>query len=365
MVRFRGLCVLLALAIVAPSLLADGTIRYSSSITRGPMFAAISPASKKPVDLTPRPPTFGTMRLKNGKLEEDSGAFMAMYDSKNSQITLTDPARKVFATGTLEDFVGQILASRPARSSLPPQAQMILKSTTTAYASRKTGRTRMTLGLETEETEVTLSLNLTMPPAMLALMPNAGLQPGAPVTFFKVVIHMWRPTQAEIQRVPALREFASFWAEQAATNANLEASISAALQKALGNYPGLGDGLTPMLEDSFKNQGTILKADVELYAPGLAQAGPMLKAQGLVENFDVNAPLLEFTTEAVEVSSAPIDDSAFAAPSDERATTVADFLHGARPPMGVDTRGGRAAPPGPGMPSQPGDSQGLGRLPFR
>ena len=40
--RFRHLCVVLALAVVAPSLLADGTIRYTSIITYGPIAAAFA-----------------------------------------------------------------------------------------------------------------------------------------------------------------------------------------------------------------------------------------------------------------------------------------------------------------------------------
>jgi hypothetical protein len=105
------------------------------------------------------------MRLKNGKVEQEGGAITGFYDPKNSQVTFIDPQRKLFATTTLQDLVAQLLASMPARPPMSPQVKMIVESLTTTYASRKTGRTEMTLGLETEETEFTFSVNMTLPPA--------------------------------------------------------------------------------------------------------------------------------------------------------------------------------------------------------
>ena len=133
------------------------------------------------------------MRLKNGKVEQEGGAITGFYDPKNSQVTFIDPQRKLFATTTLQDLVAQLLASMPARPPMSPQVKMIVESLTTTYASRKTGRTEMTLGLETEETEFTFSVNMTLPPVLLALLPNVSVQPSAPVTVLKIVIHMWYP----------------------------------------------------------------------------------------------------------------------------------------------------------------------------
>ena len=359
--RFRHLCVLLVLLGVTPSLFADGTIRYTSSVKYGPVVAAIASLSKTPMNLTLPAPTSRTMHLKNGKMQQDGGLFTGIFDSKNAQITLIDPKRKMFATASEADFVGQLLASLPARPPVPPQAQMFLESMTMTYASQKTGRTGMTLGLQTEETEMTLSLNTPLPPAMLALLPNASLRPGAPVTVLKMVIHIWYPTQAEVARVPALGEFTSFWSDETSMNADVT-SLMAAMQKLLGKYPGLGSGLTAMTEDTFKNRRVMLKADVELYAPVMAQLAPIMKTQR-VPDFDLTAPVIELSTEAVEISSAPLDDSVFAVPSDYRATPFADFLQGARPPVSARA-GGTGGRLGPGTPSGPADAEGLERLPF-
>jgi hypothetical protein len=366
--RFRHLCVVLALAVVAPSLLADGTIRYTSIITYGPIaaaFAATEAANGKPsINITPPAPTSRTMRLKNGKVEQEGGAITGFYDPKNAQVTFIDPQRKLFATTTLQDLVAQLLASMPARPPMSPQVKMIVESLTTTFASRKTGRTEMTLGLETEETEFTFSVNMTLPPALLALLPNVSVQPGAPVTVLKIVLHMWYPTQAEIARVPALSELAGFWSAQTAMSANLTAGLIAATAKLSANYPGISQGLTAMIEDSLKNRGAMLKSDAEIYAPVLAQIAPLMKAHGMAD-FDVNAPVMAVTTEAVEVSSAPIEDSVFEVPGDYKATPVADFLRGAGRSMNAAHAGRAGGSLEPGPPAQPADAEGLERIPFR
>jgi hypothetical protein len=359
--RFRHLCVLLLLMAVAPSLFADGTIRYTSSVTFGPVVAAAAALSKNPINLAPPPPTSRTMKLKNGKMEQDGGVFTGIFDSKNSQVTFVDSTRKLFATTSVAQLVDQLVASMPARPPVPAQAQMFLQSMTMTYASQKTGRTGMTLGLQTEETEITMSLSVPVPPGMQALLANTSAQPGAPVTVLKMVIHMWYPTQSEVARVPALGEFTNFWTDETSLNADVT-RLLAATQKLLGKYPGLGSGFAAMTEDTFKNRRVMLKMDVELYAPVMAQLAPMMKAQRMPD-FDLSAPVLELHSEAAEVSSAPIDDSVFAVPSDYRATPLADFLKGARAP--VNARAGSASGHlGPRTPSVPADAEGLERLPF-
>ncbi|MGB6199510.1 MAG: hypothetical protein WBF35_08185 [Candidatus Acidiferrales bacterium] len=208
--RFRHFIFVVLLLAVTPSLFADGTIRYTSSIKFGPVVAAVAATSKPPKDITPPAATFSTMRLKNVKIEEEGSAFSGIFDSKNMQLTLIDPKRKIFATAELKDLMDQLLASLPARPNVPPQAQMILQTMTTTFASQKTGRTGTTLGIETEETEMTLSLMMTLPPGLLPPMPNSPIQPGVPVTLIKIVMDMWSPTAAEMQRMPVLNEFGSF-----------------------------------------------------------------------------------------------------------------------------------------------------------
>ena len=360
--RFRRLCVLLLLAGVAPSLFADATIQYTTSVKLGPVIAAAATLSKKPLNITPPAPTSRTMRLKNGKIEQDGGAFTGIFDSKNSQVTLVDPTRKLFATTSLEELIGQVIASMPpAPPNASPQVKMFLQSMAMTYASEKTGRTGMTLGLATEETEMTASLNVTLPSAMRALLPNASAQPGAPVTLLKFVVQMWYPAQAEVARVPALGEVASFWSDQNSASGSLTGLI-AGMQKLLVKYPGLASGLAAMTADMFKDRGAMLKMDIDVYAPVLAQLAPMMKAHGM-PSFDLSAPVLELSTEAVEVSSALIDDSVFGAPSGYRATPIADFLRAERTPAGA--RAGRlGGEVEPATPPSPADGQGLGRLPF-
>jgi len=356
-VRVRHLWIMALLLAVAPGLFADGTIRYESSVKFGPLITAAAARSNPPIDLASAVPTPSrTTHVKNGKWEQDGGAITGIFDVKTMQITLIDPEHKVFATSSLADLVGQLLAQMPAQPNLPPQAQMVLQSMTTTFASEKTGRTGMTLGLQTEETEMTLSLNMSLPPAMLAMIPNAPFQPGAPITLLKIVMHMWHPTQAEAERFPALTELGSPWPDQATASASF-GGVGGVAQKFLAKYPGLAAGLIEMIAETMKNKTVMLKYEAEIYAPVLAQLGPILKAHG-IQDVDANAPLLELGSEAAEVSGAPLDDSVFEVPAGYHPTTLMGLLQAGRPPAPA------RKPTGAGAPVQPGDAQGLGRLPF-
>jgi hypothetical protein len=370
-VRVRYFCALLVLLGFTPAAFADGTIRYTSSVKFGPIVAALAATQahgKNSMNIPAPQPTSMTMHLKGGTMEQDEGAFSGIYDSKTGQITLIDSKRKIFATASLKDLLGQLLASLPAQRPVPPQAQMVLQAITTTFASQKTGRTGMTLGLETEETEMTLSVNITLPPGLLPPMPNTPFQPGAPIALLKIVFDMWNPTAAEMARVPALGEIASYWSDQASMNGDL-AGVIAEVQKALGKYPGLGAALPAMMAEPFKNKRATLKCDVEVYAPVLAQIAPMMEGHG-VPNFDPNAAVVEFSTEVTEVSSEPIDDAVFKVPGDYHATACSDFLQGGRATK-TGQLGGFSAHAGGGSlqmdrgaSSEPADEYEFGRRPF-
>ncbi|MGB6431813.1 MAG: hypothetical protein WBF06_14605 [Candidatus Acidiferrales bacterium] len=370
--RLRCVCGFLVALAVAPAAFADGTIRYTSSVKFGPIVAALAATQAAhgngSINVTPPQAPSVTMHLKGDTMEQDGGAFTGIYDSKTGQITLIDPKRKIFATSSLKDLVDQLVASLPAQRPLPPQAQVFLKSITTTFASQKTGRTGMTLGLETEETEMTFSVNITLPPGLLPPMPNTPFQPGAPITLLKIVFDIWNPTAAEMARVPALGEIASYWSDQSSMNGDF-AGVVTEVQKALAKYPGLGAALPAMMADSFKNKRGTLKCDVEVYAPVLAQIAPMMKAHG-VADFDPNAAVVDFTVEATEVSSEPIDDAVFKVPGDYHATPFADFL---RPGSATKTgrlggfsahAGGGSMQMDRGMSSEPADEYEFGRRPF-
>lgn len=361
--RFRHFGVALALLVVAPSLFADGTIQYRSSIKFGPVIAAVAKASKTPTEIKAPEATSSTMRLKNGKIEEEGSAFAGIYDSKSMQITMIDPKRKIFATSDLKDIIDQLIAAIPARQAVPPQAQLVLQSMTSTFASQKTGRTSMILGIETEETEMTLSLIMTLPAGLLPPMPNSPIQAGVPITLIKIVMDMWSPTPAELQRFPVLGEFSSFWPDQGSMNPAF-AGLTAEIEKSLAKYPGLVAALPAMMDYSLKNKTVKLKTEIAIYAPVLAQIAPMMKAQGMPD-FDASAAVVTVSSEAVEVSAEPIADSVFVAPGDYKSVPIADFLQIARPQARGQVRVGGSTSPRSGTLNQPADAQGIERLPFR
>ncbi|MGB6199509.1 MAG: hypothetical protein WBF35_08180 [Candidatus Acidiferrales bacterium] len=140
------------------------------------------------------------------------------------------------------------------------------------------------------------------------------------------------------------------------------AGLTSEIEKLMEKYPHLVAVLPAMMDESLKSKTVKLKTDIAIYAPVLAQLAPILKAKG-VGDFDPNAEVVEFDTEAVEVSGAPIEDSVFAVPSGYKEAPFADFLQGARAPARTHT--GTGGPAGAGMPKQPADAQGVERMPFR
>jgi hypothetical protein len=359
--RFRHIWVLVLLFIAAPALLADGTISYTSTVTYGPLVKALEATAKTPLEIPALKPATRTAHLKNGKMQQDGGMFTAIYDSKTMQFTFMDPKRKLYAVTNLSDLLQQLfapLATPPPAP--PPQMQMILQSMKTTFAFKKTGRTGLTLGLQTEETELTLALSMSLPPGILPPAADATAQPAAPVTILKVVVHVWKPTPAELARVPALSEMANFWSDQTAMTTQLTAGATSAMRRLLGDNSGFGDASSAMIAESLKDRTPMLRCDIEMYAPVVAELAPILKARG-VASVDPDAAVLEYTTEAVEVSSAPIDDSVFAVPSDYKSAPLAGVLRPA-PPGGADA-GRMRVPPAPGAPGEP-TPQELRRIPF-
>jgi hypothetical protein len=320
MAPFRGFVLLIFLS--ATTLLhADATVRSKMEMK---LAASLPPAAAQQFASAQKSqfPTESVIEIKGDKGYSNSGRAVTLLDFTKQQITLLDPAGKLFATVYVKDFAGEMGAGLPP---MPPAAQKFMESIKPDFSVQKTGRTDVILGIQTEETELTVSLQMLIPAEFPAAL--GSLKPGDTITLMKMVMHIWSPLPAEVTRVPALTEFAAHsWKA-------LSQDPTTAMRQMLPNSPGLSDGLAKMTQEISKNAVPPLKTHTEVYVPVLAQLGALLqgKAQQVLGSYDPNTPLAETDSEVVEISSAPVDDSLFQIPSDYHATSLPDLLKAVRP----------------------------------
>lgn len=252
-----------------------------------------------------------------------------------------DSAHKLFATVYIKDFPGEIGAAMPQMPAIPPAAQKILESVKSTFSAQKTGRTDMILGVQAEESELTLTIELPVP-ADLPLPPGM-FKPGEIVTVMKMVMQIWNATPAEVQRVPALAELG---AHMSATRLMNPAGW---MQQALGRLPGFSQGSAPMLDYFSKINSPMLKSHTEIYMPVMARIAQFLQAQGkqLPAGLDGNGPLADTNTEVIEISAAALDDSMFQVPADYQSTSLTDLFKTLMPAVNAPKPPAAATPATP------------------
>lgn len=306
----------------APALLhADTTIRskMSMKVAEGLPPAAAEQMAKAQQAQYPRETV---VQLKGDRGYSNTGRTISVMDLTKQQITLIDPEHKLFATVYVKDFPGVIAAATPA---LPPAAQQFLQTIKPEFSSQKTGKTDTILGIQAEETEWTITLQMPVPPGMPP--GREGIKPGDMIPLMKMVLRIWTPLPSEVTRVPALTEYAAHsWKP-------ISADPATSMKQLLPNFPGLSEGLAKMAEEVGKNTGPALRTHLELYMPVLGQLAGMMqgKNQQLLGTYDPSTPFVQSDNEVVEISTNPIDASVFDVPSGYTSTTLPDLLKAMRP----------------------------------
>jgi hypothetical protein len=236
----RLLCVLFLAALTAH---ADVTLRYKIDAT--------ADAMKLPPGVDESP----VIQMKGAKGVTDVGRLKAIIDFTKREVTLLDHERKSFATFPIEQFGAKLAAASGAPTNTPdPDLPKMDK------ASRKTGRTATILGVQAEETEATMRMDLGQ--ASMSL-----------------VFHAWTPTPAEVLRVPAIRELT-------------------ALGLWYDHFLKLGDELELPGVD-----GVLLRMEMEVRSSGQAIPG-----------VDPSKPVFSCRIEATELSTGALDDALFRVP---------------------------------------------------
>ena len=326
----RVLSAALALLFVLPSLWADTTVSYKYEIKPGAGAPAqmLGPAMEA---ARSKMPTRTVIQIKGKLARAASSPFVTVSDLDKQVITVIDPAHNQFATVYMKDYQDQVLSllqgSMPA---MPADARKIMDSMQSSFSSQNTGKTDTVLGIQVEETEMTLAVSM---PAKPGAAPSGDATPAAaaPQVLLQMVIHLWTALPSEVERVPALKEFSAVYGDP---SANQMIDPTGSMGKIFGSLPGMGTGFASMIDAMQEKKAIILKTQFEMYVP-MAQA--MLAAQARAkgtdpaQTADATAPFMEMTVEVENISGAPIDDSVFAVPGGYRLVSVPELLKSLMP----------------------------------
>jgi len=284
---------------IAPGLRADVTLRYETELKPA---AALQPMMEQ-LAKTMQTTTSTSIRMKGNQGYTTSGNWVEIFDFAKGDVTLLDPAAKTFAALPLSQLVDKMAGAMP---QMPPQAtqalDQILASMKSNVDSKLTGKTGEIQGVQAEEREVILTIDIPLPAGMTKeLGPNVNM---------KMVMHIWTAKKEEALRVPAIRELSGYQAYQ-----RYIMNPAGMFEKLASKMPGLAKVMGPLMEEISKNQSVMLRTQTELYMPFLAGLAKQAAAQG--QNFpaiDPDAPLLEMNQEVAELSTTPLDASLFEIP---------------------------------------------------
>jgi len=303
--------IVLVLALCAPSALrADVTIRYHSEITPAAALQPIAEKLMKPMQAG----TESSVRMKGNKAYATSGNWIEIFDFAKQEVTLIDPEHKTFATLPVSQLADKMAGA--VQQATPEQmqaAQKAMGSIKTSVESKMTGNTAEIQGIQAEERELTLTMELPLPPAMNQSSPS-----------MRLVMHVWTPKKEEVLRVASIRELTGYqnWQKYVMNPAGM-------LDKLLGKMPGMSDSMGSMLDEIYKNPSVILRMRAEMYMPFLAVLAKQMGGEdATLPALDPDAPVMEMSQEIAELSSAAVDGSLLEIPEGYAAVGADDMVKG-------------------------------------
>lgn len=240
-------------------------------------------AGAKTLAAPPEPDETQEIRMKGGKGAASAGGETTIIDFATQRITVIDTARKKFATLSAKDYEDQMAAAMPqmafGASGLAGKARI---------ESRKTGRTETILGVATEETETTVSMELSLP----------GVTDAQKMAI-RFVRQEWSATAMETLRVPAVHQLTGYnlWQDYLMDTA------------VIGKMFGQGDA---SIAEAFKTNPGALRWNMKMYmsTPGM----------------DASSPFMEMNYEVVSLSTDPVDASFFEIPAGYEPISYAELM---------------------------------------
>jgi len=306
----------------AAPVLADVTVRYQTDIQ---LASFLPPQAREQAEKALQGNRGYTLRFKNGKGWTDMNSWTSLLDYTTQQMTLIDPKQKMFCTLPAAEFTEKLFAAMPKFGKLPkmdnvPEEQQkamtdmmakMMANLKVTFDSKKTGRTDTIQGIQADEREMTIAIEMPMP--------KGGAQS---VMHMKIVLQVWGAQPGEALKNQAIRELTGY-----NLYANYFMNPAGMLQKMFSSMPGYAEALKSMTEEFSAAKSPMLRTHMSMFAemdPKAAQkAADQNPGAGPV---DPNAPMFEMTHEAVEISGAPVDEAVFRIPADYKAIPPEEII---------------------------------------
>ena len=284
----------------------DATLRYHTDVQTSAMIPSAPLDGIRDV----------VVQIKGNHARSSLSNFLSIMDLKTRDVTIVDAFNKRFATVSAGQYAEQVKVPAPV---VPEAARAMLASMKTSLESRATGRTETIQGIQTEEHEFVLNVEMAVP---------GGPPAGTP--FLKMTLQIWTAKPEEVKRVPALNELKAY--TESATSALNPAEM---LKQVTAAIPGMGENLLSMIDEMSKQGGMALRTRTEVSMPFLAllsQQMPQQTGQALPPGMDPKAPLLQTTQELVEISTGELDEALFKVPAGYQPAPLDAILKGAATP---------------------------------
>jgi hypothetical protein len=278
--------IVVALSAAPLFLNADVTIRYKTEIA-SPLTPAANTGNSQ------------VIHMKGMKGATIYGSQTTIIDFGRQEVTLLDTARKTFATIPASEYSARLSANITSAMPTGDGVAEILKSMKVTCDSKSSGRTETIQGIRAEEREVACSLKMSVPESVKAIMPDMGT---------KIVMRLWSASAAERVRVPGLWQLSGFelWQQHFMNPTEAFGKMSP-------------DGMATLMESIQKDQSALLRSSMEM-----SMNFPMPGAA----NSATETPFMKMTSEVVELSMSPLDDSLFVVPADYASEPFADVMNG-------------------------------------
>ena len=275
-----------AIALTAPALNADITIRYRSDSR-----------------LVPSAMADRTIRIKGNKASFSINSLAALVDFNKQELTIQDPVRMTFATIPLSQYRDKIKTAMP---EMQAAIARMFDSTKVKVASIATKRTASIQGMAAEERELTITVPVVIP----------GADPSSKAAM-KLAMRIWVAAAADFRSKPALGELAVFgqW------------------QRYFMDTAGAFPGWQSALEEMTRNGAVVLRThtEVRMIVPGMSPADA--------------APVMETNEEVADIATGPVEEALFRVPREYVAAPFEDLIRAAMQSMADSGPTAKAAKP--------------------
>lgn len=249
-----------------------------------------------------------TIRMKGNKGYTSAGKYLFLVDFAKQELIMLDAGNRRAATVPVAQYTEKMLSVMP---KMPDEARKAFDSIKVSFDARKTGRTDTIQGVQAEEREAVMSMEMPMP----------GSEQVMPM--MKLIMQIWTAKPEEALRVQAIRELTGYnlWTSYFMNPAE-------SMGKMFGAMPGFGQGMNSLFEDMAKNKSVMLRTQMSVYSSFFAQMAQqrLKKGEALPANYDPDAPLVTIKQEAAELSTAPLEDSVFLVPEGYASVPMEDVM---------------------------------------